>query len=167
MRETPKVENFEDTETLLPDGRVLFEATLTPHRSLSPHGEALLVGVVVACLALPALLFLRLGAWPVIPFLGLDLVLVVWALKASFRHARLYERVRVTPAALGIVRVWPSGRAESWRFSPALTRIEMAPAGNGRLKLTCGSQSLVLGGFLGPDERESLAHALKGALRAR
>src|SRR5690606_40066821 len=56
---------------------VLFEALLTPHRSLSPRGFVILMSAIASVAFLAGLTFFLLGAWPVIGFMGLE-VLLVW-----------------------------------------------------------------------------------------
>ena len=48
----------------------LFAATLTPHRSLTPGGKRLVIGLVVAMALVPGIIFYLAGAWPVVGFIG-------------------------------------------------------------------------------------------------
>ncbi len=70
------------TET---QARPLFAARLTPHRSLSPRGVRLVAGFAAALLLLPGLVFYLLGAWPVVGFMGLDVIGLYVALTWSLR----------------------------------------------------------------------------------
>jgi uncharacterized membrane protein len=45
--------------------RTLFEAMILPHRSLSVRGQCALLGILGSLLALGAVAFIQLGAWPV------------------------------------------------------------------------------------------------------
>ena len=49
---------------------------LAPHRSLTPAGFWAVMGVLIAANFVAGVMFLALGAWPVLGFLGLDVVLV-------------------------------------------------------------------------------------------
>lgn len=106
------------------------------------------------------------GAWPVIGFAGLDVLLLYLAFRINYAHARLSERVRLTADELGIERSWPGGRREIWRFEPHWTRVETLGDEEGilRLQLSCRGRSLVLGSFLSPVERTALASDLRAAL---
>ena len=64
------------------------------------------------------LMFYLMGAWPVMGFLGLDVLLVYVAFKLNFRALRLYETVDLNGEALTVTRVAPSGKAQSWNFNP-------------------------------------------------
>ena len=63
-----------DSESETPT--VLFAAELRPPRSLSPLGFGLLMGAISAVSFAAGLGFWLLGAWPVVGFLGLDVVLL-------------------------------------------------------------------------------------------
>ena len=100
--------------------RLYMDATLTLNRSLSPRGFKILFGLVVAANLLFAIFLVALGAWPAPMFLGLD-VLAVWlAFRASFRAAKRAERVQVSAEE---VRVMRNGRAV-WRSPTAFTRVD-------------------------------------------
>jgi Mn2+/Fe2+ NRAMP family transporter len=54
---------------------VIFDALLTPQRSLSPRGFVIFMAAVCAASFVAGLMSVLAGAWPVVGFLGLDLVL--------------------------------------------------------------------------------------------
>src|SRR3546814_15431204 len=64
-------------------GAALFDAELRPHRSLSPRGFLLLMASVCAFSFAGGLAFYLAGAWPVIGFLGADVLLISPAFKRS------------------------------------------------------------------------------------
>ncbi len=139
---------------------------LVPHRSLSPLGfRTLMLVLGFFSLALGSV-FLSLGAWPIVGFLGLDVGLVYLAFRANYASARAYERLRLTEDALIVERGLPSGRADSYSLQPYWLRVELeAPLGRTtRLKLTTHGRSLVIGAFLSPEERNEVARRLSAAL---
>ena len=92
----------------------LFSAIITPHRSLSGTGFLAVMALVGGFSFIGGLFFFLLGAWPVIGFLGLDVVLVYWAFRANYRAAAAFEEVTVTPSELRLRRVSHRGEvAES------------------------------------------------------
>ena len=96
----------------------LFAATLTPHRSLTPEGKRLVIGLVAALALLPGIIFYVAGAWPVVGFMGLD-VLAIWvALTISMRGARAYEVVTLWPGTLEIKKVDAKGAEDVMTFLP-------------------------------------------------
>ena len=53
------------------------------------------------------LLFYLIGAWPVIGFMGLDVLLIYVAFKLNYREGRLYELLVLKEDALTVTRVQP------------------------------------------------------------
>src|SRR5215212_8138751 len=82
----------------------LFSALLTPHRSLSRNGFLVLMTFVIAISFAAGLVFLLMGAWPVFGFFGLDILVIYWAFRINFRHARASEEITVTPSELLVRR---------------------------------------------------------------
>ena len=65
----------------------LFSAIITPHRSLNSTGFLIVMLLVSGFSFIAGMVFFLLGAWPVVGFLGLDVLLVYWAFRANFRAA--------------------------------------------------------------------------------
>jgi uncharacterized membrane protein len=147
----------------------IFEATLTPYRSLSARGSLWLVAFIGAVWAVMALSFVAMGAWPVIGFFGLDIMLFGWLVWLNVRDARRKETVSVSRTLLEIKRFCPKGlRRELHRFNPFGTKLDVArheEFGVTKLSLSArGKQTVSVGDFLNPDDKESFAKALNLAL---
>ncbi len=143
-----------------------FSAVLTPHRSLGPKGFMVLMGAVGAVSFGTGLFFYLLGAWPVVGFMGLDVALIYVAFRLNFRALRLYETVDLDQSALTVTRVPPSGKAQSWSFSPYWVRLSLEPRHGRSSELSIASHGnrLVFASFLTDGEREDFAAALANAL---
>ncbi len=104
--------------------------------------------------------------WPVTPFFGLDVLLVYWAFRINYRHARLREELRLTEDSLTVARVGLRGERRRWQFQPFWLRVtlEEQDEDTNRLVLASHGRSLVVGSFLGPAERRGVAAGLKDAL---
>ena len=169
-------------EALRPD-QPLFDAELTPHRSLSPRGFLFLMTGVCFISFTGGLAFFLMGAWPVIGFLGADVLLIYLAFKINYRRGRLVERLHLTRDKLTVSRVWPGGRARSWEFQPNWLQVicnDPAPPATGPhgvgaagmpanvkdnpLILRSHGRSLTIGSFLTHQERSEVAAALRQAL---
>ncbi|NIA71985.1 DUF2244 domain-containing protein [Pelagibius litoralis] len=152
----------------LPEARnaLLFDAELTPHRSLPPRGFLLLMAGVSAISFGAGLLFFLMGAWPVIGFLGADVLLIFLAFKINYRRGRLAEHLQLTAGDLTVTRVWPGGRSKSWQFQTAWLQILLddPPKHDSPLVLRSHGRSLTIGSFLTKEERADLARALRSAL---
>ncbi len=145
-----------------------FRALLTPHRSLSPTGFMILMSAVCLVSFGTGLLFYLIGAWPVIGFMGLDVLLIYVAFKLNYRAGRLYETVDLKEDALTVTRVQPSGKAESWRFNPYWVQLKLEPrvGRSSELSLVSHGTRLSFASFLSDHEREDFAEALGTALTA-
>ena len=145
----------------------LYSAVLTPHRSLNRVGFWILIGAYGAVSFIAGIAFLLMGAWPVFGFFGLDVLLLYWALRLNYRHARAYEEVKVTPSALTLRQVSHRGRAREWVLNPLWVRIDKVvheEFGIERLSLVSRGKELAIASFLGPEEKASFAKALGHAL---
>jgi uncharacterized membrane protein len=148
-----------------PAPAIHFATSLVPHRSLSPAGFRWLVrGAVAANLAI-GLPMLVLGAWPVLGFMGLDIWLLWFLFKRSYLDARRSETLLLTDAELIVDRVAPDGAREQLRLDAYWLRIQWEEKDE-RLVLTSRGNRAVIGRFLAPSERRSLADQLKAALAA-
>ena len=144
---------------------VFFDAVIYPHRSLPPQGFLLLMLVLGAISFAAGVTFVLVGAWPIFGYFGLDVLLVYLAFRASYRSARMHEWVRLTEDALTVERVGVRGERRRWQFQPFWLRVVFEEQEEtNRLVLTSHGRELVLGGFLAPSERKTLAMALKEAL---
>ncbi len=150
-----------------PPARLYFDAVLTPHRSLSAAGFRVLMACLCGVSATAGTAFLMAGAWPVFGFFGFDVLLVYVAFRLSYRAARLRETVRLDDRELVVRRLAPDGGAREWRFQAYWLRVQFDhhPARHdSALTLTSHGRSLVIGAFLAPHERKSLAQSLRQAL---
>lgn len=143
-----------------------FSALLVPHRSLGPRGFLILMAAVGVVSFAAGTAFLMMGAWPVLGFFGLDVLLIYWAFRMNYRAARLYETVDLTRQKLTVTRVQPSGRRQSWEFNPYWVRLEILrrPGRACELVLTSHGRSMLVGHFLSEDEKLDFAQALERAL---
>jgi uncharacterized membrane protein len=145
-------------------GRLYMDAVITANRSLSPGGFRVLFTAVVLVNVAFAVFLLALGAWPAPIFLGIDVLLVWLAFKASFRAARRAERVRVSAES---VEVLHAGRTV-WRSPTAFTRVAVEERGehDRRVRLLLSGRAFTVARALSPYERRQFAIALQDAIHA-
>jgi uncharacterized membrane protein len=145
----------------------IFEAVITPHRSLGQTGFLLLMAAVGAVSFIAGMVFLMLGAWPVFGFFGLDVLLLYWAFRINYRTAAAYEVVTVTPIELKVRKVSHRGKVSEWALNPlwvTLDRVAHEEFGIERLFLVSRGRRLAVANFLSPDEKASFAKALAAAI---
>jgi uncharacterized membrane protein len=144
-----------------------FDVVLRPHRSLSPVGFAVIMGILSIWSFVGGLVFWLKGAWPVIGFLGIDIALVYWAFRASYGQGRVAERLRLADGTLTVWRLDKRGAEERFAFPSYWLRVtlEEDQNGPGQLLLSSHGRHVSVGSFLAPDERAELARELSAALR--
>lgn len=147
--------------------RPVFDATITPHRSLGPAGFRLVMTLVCLTSVVASVPFVLLGAWPVAGFFGLDILALFIAFKANFNAARAFERIVVTPLEIMLRQVSHRGKEAIWRSNPAWTKLEREhdqDYGLMRLALVSRGRKVAVAAALSPQEREGFASALSAAL---
>lgn len=145
-----------------------WRATLTPHRSLTRQGFVIVMVLVVLVNLVVGGIFLAMGAWPVAGFAGLDVLLIWWAFRANFADARQMESITITDHEVVFDRIRQQHPPEQQRFVRRWVRVELEEDREreliGRLSLISGAQRTIIGEFLAPEERKTLANALRTKL---
>jgi|SRR5580700_1462524 uncharacterized membrane protein len=146
---------------------VLLDRTLRPSPPMPPAALTWVVVAVAAFYFVFALAFVLRGAWLITPFMGLDVVLLAWAFRASLRASRCHERVLLTPSRLTVERHPVRGPASEVALNPYWVRVDMAdpPEPGSQLVLWSHGRGVRVGSFLAPTEKVALAQTLKSALR--
>ena len=146
---------------------ILFSARLTPHRSLGSTGFRVVICFVAAVCMTVGIVFLSLGLWPIMGFMGLDILALWFALKMSYRAGRAHEDVEVSREELLVRQVNPAGRTREHRFNPFGTRFTVdrhEEYGVTDMQLQSRNRVLRVGSFLNPDDKETFAEAFGLAL---
>lgn len=145
----------------------ILAAKLTPHRSLSRNGFAMLMLVFGGVSFVAGVAFTLMGAWPVMGFFGLDVAILWWALRSNFRSAKIHEDITVTAHNVTIRRINGKALVSEVTLSTAWLQVETKSDpedGMQSLAVRSHGRSYTIGGFLDPGSRESFAAALKSAL---
>lgn len=146
---------------------ILFQAVCTPPRSLTRTGYRVLALLLCGFAGVTGVMFLALGAWPILPFLGVE---VGFALALVAMHgrgaARSSEVLLLTPGRFEVVRTDSRGRREELVLDPYWARITYVenPAHAGVLRIDSRGRSVEIGRDLGAEEKLSLYRALQAAL---
>lgn len=157
---------MDDIAGRTPEAPAAFRAVLTPHRSLGPAGFLVLMTGLSAVSFVAGVAFWIAGAWPVMGFFGLDLVIVYVAFRINYRAGRAHEIVEVTPDTLSVTHVEPSGRERRFACNSYWARVSLREWPDGRTDLRVIAQGAVhsFARLLNDDERREFAVALKDAL---
>ncbi|RYD99117.1 MAG: DUF2244 domain-containing protein [Sphingomonadales bacterium] len=145
---------------------VYLDAVLEPPRSLSPRGFNRVMMIFGSISFLASLLFLSLGAWPVMGFMGLEILVLWWVFRYSFRAQRARTYVRVTADAIDVRKVDGWGRERRASLVSHFARVEFDRAADGpnALRVAASQRAYVVGEFLTPRERETFARRLAQAI---
>ena len=165
-----------DDTPLAPKPRWLEQMTIWPHRSLSPKGFAIVMGVLAGFLFLIGLGFFLAGAWPVIGFLGLELLVVWGAFKLNYRAARHREIIHTTAEELMVESQNPAGKWAQKSFPIGWLRVSLSPPKSPPMKsrdqqkviLSSHGEQAEVGKYLHPAEKAELSRELDSMIdRAR
>lgn len=145
-----------------------WQATLTPHRSLSRQGFVWVMAWIAVVNFAVGTVFFAIGAWPVAGFAGLD-VLIMWlAFRANFTDARKAERITIGEHEVTFERMDRHGAVEKESLVRRWTRVQLEEDQErelvGSLHLISGRTRIIVGSFLSGEERKSLATEMKSAL---
>lgn len=137
---------------------------LTPHCSLTPRGAAwFFASLCFVSFALAGLCAAQ-GFWPVLPFAGLEMALLGWALRASLRRREHYELILVSEDSVSIdSRI--GRRVVRAEFPRHWARVKLVSDGSplhpSSLVIESHGRRCEVGVFLTEEERRSLAQRLR------
>jgi uncharacterized membrane protein len=150
-----------------PADPILFQAVCTPPRSLTPRAFRVFAALLGAAAVALGGLFLAMGAWLVLPFLGAEVAfaLVMVALHAR-GAARRSELLLLVPGRLTVARTDARGRREEIVLDPYWARLTYRedPGNAGTLLLESRGRSVEIGRDLAAEDKASLHAALRDAL---
>lgn len=149
------------------DETMFLDAEVRPNRSLPDTGFLVLMGAIGLMSLSAGLGFMVIGAWPVLGFFGLDVLLVALAFGLSFRNGRRRESIQVTQKQIRVTRRTAFGHLTVYRVPSAFTRVEIVGRGEPdvQTRLAHAGKYLVIGAMLSPREREALAEAVYAAVK--
>jgi uncharacterized membrane protein len=149
-----------------PEDPILFQAEVTPHRSLSPRGLRLIIAFVCTVSLGTTTLFWSLGAWPIAGFNGGEILLAMVLLRAHHKSARAKEVLMLSGGGLRIVRVDANGRTSEQVMPSGWLNVVLTerPGRVPGLYLAARGRQVEVAHSLGEPEKRDLAEALAGAL---
>ncbi len=145
----------------------IFRVNLHPPRSLGRRAARNIVIAMACVTSTIGLIFWLVGAWPVIGFLGVDVILLSLAFYFSFRAARAEERIELRHGNLRVTRISARGTRQEFDFQPYWLRVVLERGDDDRCELYLRSHGkrFEIGGFLGAEEKTDLAGKLDRLLR--
>jgi uncharacterized membrane protein len=147
------------------DSSVGFSLTIRRNRSLRLHAARWLF-VLTACIPLAiGIGFALVGAWPVLPFAGLEVAALAVAFGMYARHAADRERIVVRGGAMQ-VQVQEAGRVRVHEFRPGWVQLITQRSASGvRVGIRSHGRELEIGRHLDASAGGLLAVELAGRLK--
>lgn len=139
---------------------------IRPNSSLSWRGNVFVIASVAAVLIFVVAPFAFLGYWPMLPFAGLEIVVLTIALYLCSRRSQWREVITIGEDEIAVSRGRRSPEI-SFTFSRywAAIRLQAPIAGRpGRLTVGSHGREVEVGAFLNDEERKELAEALRRAV---
>lgn len=134
--------------------------TAVPNRALGPRARARCLGVLVGTALAVAMFAALVGAWPVLPFAGLEAVLLCLAFRCLARHDGDFERLEIDG---GRVR-WEArcaNRTSALEANTAWARLLVEEdRGRCRLALRYAGRTVAIGGLAAEPVRRRWAEEL-------
>jgi uncharacterized membrane protein len=144
---------------------------LTPRCCLSSRGALLFfAGVCLGCFSVAAFMALQ-GFWPVLPFAGLEMLVLAWALRASLARREQGQSILIDEDAVRVVsrhglrRNAVAAKVEFPRYwAQVKLRRAHTPLHPSRLTIESHGRACEVGQFLTEEERRSVAGRLARAI---
>jgi uncharacterized membrane protein len=140
-----------------------FSRVARRNNSLSSAGRQLVfiflfvVSVGIACA------FAAAGAWLILPFAGIEMLVLYAAFRYVDRRAADYERIAIVGDKVE-VEICEVGRAQNYEFNRCWAQL-LASRDGGRLALRSHGREVEIGRHRNDDQRLALAREMGGELR--
>ena len=111
-----------------------------------------------------AMLFVLQGYWPVLPFAGLELAVLGWALSASMRRRHWRENIEVSEGEIAIETTLDRALTRvvfSRHWARIRLRTPFYALHPSRLVIESHGRAVEVGGFVNEEERRRLAERLE------
>jgi len=141
---------------------------IRPNRSLSRRGMLFFFALVSLAALSIAVRFVLLGAWMVLPFALLEVLVLGGGLYSFDKAASCRELISVSEDQLLVTREDRHGRRD-WSFQPYWAQVICQPDGRmwypSRLLIRSHGRQIEIGSCLTEEEREQLFTSLKNSLK--
>jgi uncharacterized membrane protein len=131
-----------------------------PNRSLGPQGRTACLAAIAATTTAIGAGAAALGAWPVLPFAGLEVALVAAAFRALARHDGDYERLEIAGARVRLQTRRAARLLELEGHAPWARLVVTDGAGRCRLGLRYAGRTVEFGRLLTEGRRREWAAEL-------
>ena len=142
---------------------IQFRQVARRNNSLSSTGRLLVFAFIFVVSVGIAAAFAYFGAWLILPFAGIEMLVLYLAFRYIERHATDYELIEIDGDRVTVERL-EGGSTLSQAFSRYWARVVVSEDG-GRLALRSHGREFEVGRTLSDEQRLELAQALQRRLR--
>jgi uncharacterized membrane protein len=146
-----------DAEPVVKDWLMKRNCSVSPRQFVCFYASLALFSLVIA------LLLVFCGAWLVLPFTGIELLVVGAAFVVHARHAVDYERIRLFPNRL-VIEQMSAEQLTQFEFNPRWVRVEPGETLRDPIKLVSRGQTVMIGLHLAQYRRKQFASELRMSL---
>jgi uncharacterized membrane protein len=139
-----------------------FSLVARRNNSLSSTGRLLAFASIFVVSIGIAAAFAAFGAWLILPFAGLEMIVLFVAFQYMERHAADYERIEVEGDTVKVEWV-SAGNARNREFNRHWAQV-VANGDGSRLALRSHGRELEIGRYMSDEQRLELARALRRRL---
>lgn len=139
-----------------------FSRVARRNHSLSSNGRLLVFAFIFAVSIGIAAAFAALGAWPILPFAGLEMLVLYLAFRYFDRRDQDFERIAIAGDRVEI-EIREAGRVSSVEMNRCWARL--VGDGGGRLALRSHGREIEIGRHLSAEERVALGREIGRRLR--
>jgi uncharacterized membrane protein len=136
-----------------------FSFTAKRNCSLSPRGQAIWITLIASGTLLLALAATALGAWPILPFAGVEVLLVWCAFRWVYRRRGDYEVLKVSGGVFCWEK-WQAGRLERLTGSCEWWDIDLTRAPQRELVLRYAGKRVAVGRLMTEAQRSNVVKAI-------
>jgi len=140
-----------------------FSRVARRNNSLSSTGRLLVFAFIFIVSVGIAAAFAAFGAWLILPFAGLEMLVLYLAFRHIDRHAADYESISIDGDEVRVEQ-FDAGRRRSRSFSRHWAQVVVSGDGS-RLALRSHGRELEIGRIMSDEQRLDLARALSRRLR--
>lgn len=138
--------------------------TARRNNSLSASGRQRVFGfILVVSTGIAAGFSLIFGAWPILPYAGLEMTVLYFAFRYIDRHAGDYERITIKGTGVA-VEVHEGGKLTRLKLNRYWAKV-VCEADGGRIALRSHGREIEVGRHLCKGERLEMARDLRRELR--
>ena len=156
--------SYAEKEHVTHDATSSSRLVIWPYRSLSPKGFKIIMIIVAVTMFSMGLVFFLIGAWPVIGFMGLELLVLWGAFKLNFKAARRQEEILASKTSFRIERTSPDGDIDIDELPAGWLKAKLDPSGEledsdrrqQKIIVSSHGKSAEVGAFLHPAEKKAL-----------